>query len=173
MAQVQPTNGGPQQPPLKADIPGPRPGEVERIFLAQQAHQHAVADSTAKERKEKLKRLRDAVLGHRTAIHEALYADFRKHPSEVDLTEIYPIASEIKHSLRHLSGWMRPHRVMTPMALLGSRSYIHYEPNGVGLIISPWNFPFAIGCGMCAAAIVAGLDARSIASRIADRSRRE
>lgn len=156
MGQVQPTNGGPQQPTLQADIPGLRPSEVERIFQAQQAHQHAVADSTAKERKQKLKRLRDALLGHRKAIHEALYADFRKHPSEVDLTEIYPIMSEIKHTLRHLSGWMRPHRVKTPIALIGSRSYIHYEPKGVALIISPWNFPINLTFGPLTAAIAAG-----------------
>ena len=28
------------------------------------------------------------------------------------------------------------------MAQLGSSSYIHYEPKGVVLIISPWNYPF-------------------------------
>jgi len=31
-----------------------------------------------------------------------------------------------------------------------------YQPKGVAVVIAPWNFPFAIGCGMCAAAIVAG-----------------
>lgn len=31
-----------------------------------------------------------------------------------------------------------------------------YRPKGIAVVISPWNFPFAISCGMCAAAIVAG-----------------
>jgi RHH-type proline utilization regulon transcriptional repressor/proline dehydrogenase/delta 1-pyrroline-5-carboxylate dehydrogenase len=31
-----------------------------------------------------------------------------------------------------------------------------YQPKGVAAVIAPWNFPFAISCGMCAAAIVAG-----------------
>jgi len=31
-----------------------------------------------------------------------------------------------------------------------------YQPKGVAVVIAPWNFPFAISCGMCAAAIVAG-----------------
>ncbi len=96
------------------------------------------------------------MLGHREDIRQALYEDFRKHPSEVDLTEIYPVTSEIKHSLRHLSGWMRPHRVKTPMALMGSRSYVHYEPKGVALIISPWNFPINLTFGPLTAAIAAG-----------------
>ncbi len=31
-----------------------------------------------------------------------------------------------------------------------------YQPKGVAVVIAPWNFPFAIACGMCSAAIVAG-----------------
>ncbi|MFB3890914.1 MAG: L-glutamate gamma-semialdehyde dehydrogenase [Phycisphaerae bacterium] len=31
-----------------------------------------------------------------------------------------------------------------------------YQPKGVAAVIAPWNFPLAISCGMCAAAIVAG-----------------
>jgi RHH-type proline utilization regulon transcriptional repressor/proline dehydrogenase/delta 1-pyrroline-5-carboxylate dehydrogenase len=38
----------------------------------------------------------------------------------------------------------------------GERNYYFYQPKGVALVIAPWNFPFAIGCGMCAAAIVTG-----------------
>ncbi len=35
-------------------------------------------------------------------------------------------------------------------------NFYFYQPKGVAVVISPWNFPFAISCGMCAAAIVAG-----------------
>jgi len=31
-----------------------------------------------------------------------------------------------------------------------------YQPKGVATVIAPWNFPSAISCGMCAAAVVAG-----------------
>jgi len=31
-----------------------------------------------------------------------------------------------------------------------------YQPRGVSVVIAPWNFPLAISCGMCAAAIVTG-----------------
>ena len=101
--------------------------EIQRIFKLQQSHQYTVAKTTARARKAKLKRLEAAFLAHREDIRAALFADFRKHPSEVDLTEVFPVTSEIKHGRRHLSKWMRPHRVTTPMALLGARSYIHYE----------------------------------------------
>jgi RHH-type proline utilization regulon transcriptional repressor/proline dehydrogenase/delta 1-pyrroline-5-carboxylate dehydrogenase len=35
-------------------------------------------------------------------------------------------------------------------------NFCFYQPKGVAVVIAPWNFPFAIGCGMCAAAIVTG-----------------
>lgn len=38
----------------------------------------------------------------------------------------------------------------------GEINQYFYQPKGIAVVISPWNFPFAIACGMCAAAIVAG-----------------
>ncbi len=38
----------------------------------------------------------------------------------------------------------------------GEESYHHYWPRGVALVISPWNFPIAILCGMASAAVVTG-----------------
>jgi RHH-type proline utilization regulon transcriptional repressor/proline dehydrogenase/delta 1-pyrroline-5-carboxylate dehydrogenase len=38
----------------------------------------------------------------------------------------------------------------------GELNHYFYEPRGVAAVISPWNFPLAISCGMVAAAIVAG-----------------
>ncbi len=40
--------------------------------------------------------------------------------------------------------------------LSGELNQYFYQPKGVAAIIAPWNFPFAISCGMCAAAMVAG-----------------
>lgn len=130
--------------------------EIERIFKLQQANQYAVGRTTARERKAKLKRIEKALLARRQDIREALHADFRKHPSEVDLTEIFPVTSEIKHTARHLSKWMRPRRVKTPLAMLGTKSHIHYEPKGVVLIIAPWNFPINLTFGPLISAIAAG-----------------
>ncbi|MDH3200489.1 MAG: aldehyde dehydrogenase family protein [Myxococcales bacterium] len=158
-AQVIPeasTNGSSQPSTRLAATADASAAEIERIFNLQQAHQFTVAKTNARERKEKLKKLHKAVLARRQDIRDAMYADFRKHPSEVDLTEIYYVTSEIKHAVRHLSKWMRPHRVKTPIALLGSSSHIHYEPKGVVLIISPWNFPVNLTFGPLVAAIAAG-----------------
>jgi 1-pyrroline-5-carboxylate dehydrogenase len=44
----------------------------------------------------------------------------------------------------------------TPIQFPGERNRLVYIPLGVGAVIPPWNFPFAIMAGMTAAAIVTG-----------------
>jgi 1-pyrroline-5-carboxylate dehydrogenase len=44
----------------------------------------------------------------------------------------------------------------TPIQYLGERNELLYIPLGVGAVIPPWNFPFAIMAGMTAASIVTG-----------------
>ena len=44
----------------------------------------------------------------------------------------------------------------TPIQYPGERNVLRYVPLGVGAVIPPWNFPFAIMAGMTAAAIVTG-----------------
>ena len=38
----------------------------------------------------------------------------------------------------------------------GEVNLLSYQPKGIAAVISPWNFPLAISCGMSSAAIVAG-----------------
>ena len=44
----------------------------------------------------------------------------------------------------------------TPIQFPGERNALRYIPLGVGAVIPPWNFPFAIMAGMTAAALVTG-----------------
>lgn len=126
------------------------------MFEAQRTHQYEVARTTARERITKLYRLKAAVLDRRQAIRDAVYADFKKPAAEADLTEIYAITTEIKHTARHLSRWMSKHSVGTPLPFLGSSSWVRYEPKGVCLIIAPWNFPLQLAIGPLVSAIAAG-----------------
>lgn len=51
---------------------------------------------------------------------------------------------------------LRLSRATTPIQYPGERNELHYIPLGVGAVIPPWNFPFAIMAGMTAAAVVSG-----------------
>src|SRR2546421_9229152 len=130
--------------------------DIDRIYDAQQRRREAVGATDAAQRIAKLRRLHDALMARRDEIRAAMWDDYRKPAAEVDLSEIYPAVGEAKHAMRHLRRWMRPRRVAAPMALLGTRSRIVYEPKGVVLIISPWNFPFNLTLGPLVSAIAAG-----------------
>jgi len=130
--------------------------DIDRIYDAQQRRREAVRATDAAQRIAKLRRLHDALLARRDEIRQALWDDYRKPAAEVDLSEIYPAVGEARHAMRHLRSWMQPRPVATPLALLGSRSHIHYEPKGVVLIISPWNFPVNLTIGPLVSAIAAG-----------------
>ena len=62
--------------------------DIRRVFERQRETAIRLRTSTAQERIAKIKRLHDAVMAHRTAIHEAAYKDFEKPPAEVDLAEL-------------------------------------------------------------------------------------
>ncbi len=131
--------------------------EFRRIFDLHARNQYELGNTTAAVRKAKIRAIKYAIeVEYRDRIREACFADMGKNKSEVDLTEIFPVVSEAKHTLRHLKGWMRPRRVSTPFSLLGSSSWIKYEPKGVCLIISPWNFPFNLTFAPLISAIAAG-----------------
>lgn len=129
---------------------------IEQLFAAQQRNQARVKRSTASERIAKLNRLRDAIVAREGAICDAIYKDFRKSATEVELTEIYASLVELKDATSSLHKWMKPDRVSTPLALFGTKSWIHYEPKGVVLIIGPWNYPFQLVIAPLVAAIAAG-----------------
>ncbi|MEZ4887470.1 MAG: aldehyde dehydrogenase family protein [Chitinophagales bacterium] len=130
---------------------------IQQLFDSHKENQYKVGNTTAKERIHKLDKLHVAVeTTYREALREAMYKDFKKHPSEVDLTEIYVVTTEIKHAKSHLKKWMSKEKVSTPMSMMGSSSWIHYEPKGVCLIISPWNFPLNLTFGPLVSAIAAG-----------------
>jgi 1-pyrroline-5-carboxylate dehydrogenase len=51
---------------------------------------------------------------------------------------------------------LRLSEAKTPIQFPGERNQLRYVPLGVGAVIPPWNFPFAIMAGMTAASIVTG-----------------
>ncbi len=129
---------------------------IQRIFDSQAATALRLRSSTASQRIEKIRRLRDAVLAHTNDIYVAAHADFNKPEGEVDLAEILPVCVEANDAIAHLKSWMKPTRVWPTMLTVGTRSQVQYMPRGRCLIISPWNYPVNLTFGPLISALAAG-----------------
>lgn len=130
--------------------------KILKVFENQRANRWQIAATTADERIEKLKRFRTAILKREHELKEVLFADFHKPFAETELTELQPVISELTHTIKYLRKWMCPVKVSTPITLIGTKSALHYEPKGVVLILSPWNYPFNLLMSPLIAAIAAG-----------------
>ncbi len=130
--------------------------EIQRVFERQRETALRLRNSTLDERKAKINKLKDAVIAHTEDFYKAGYADFKKPPAEIDLTEILSVVLEAKETVRHLRKWMKPTRVMPTRATLGLKGWVQYQPKGRCLIISPWNYPVNLTFGPLVSAIAAG-----------------
>ncbi len=144
--------------------------EIKRVFELQRSNRQRLKASTVGERIEKLDRIRRALESRSEELVQAVHQDLRKPEPEIQLSEIYPVITEIKHARSHLVDWIKPTWVPSPLVLLGARSEIRYEPKGVVLIIAPWNFPFQLAMSPLVSAIAAGNAAIVKPSELAPRT---
>ncbi len=141
---------------MQAIAPTPAVISPADDFRRHQAAAKSLRTEPIQNRRARLEKLRAWIHQHRRDIQEAMYADFRKNPTEVDAIEIYHVLAELKHALDNLEEWTLPTKIDAPLTLLGTRSFIQYEPRGVCLILSPWNYPFSLCVGPLVSALAAG-----------------
>lgn len=130
--------------------------QISQIFASQQNRSIQLRGSSLEERKNKLRKLKQLIQANEDLIYQALADDLRKPLFEAALTEVYFVYGEIDFALKNLLGWMKPKKVPAPLASLITKNRIHYEPKGVSLIISPWNYPFQLLISPLISAIAAG-----------------
>jgi len=129
---------------------------ITEIFELQKAHSIHLRSTDASERKEKLRKLKMLIQEHEGLIFAALQKDLRKSEFEAALTEVYFVYAEIDFAIKNLSAWVSPRRVSAGLSSFFTKNRIFYEPKGVSLIISPWNYPFQLLIAPLVSAIAAG-----------------
>ncbi|GKS93475.1 aldehyde dehydrogenase family protein [Acidovorax sp. SUPP2825] len=129
---------------------------IRALFDAQAATALALRESTAPQRRDKLRRLSRAVLARRERWYAAFHADLGKPRMEVELTELLPVLDEASHAIGHLQRWMRLRRIGATLTTLGTSARVQYQPRGRCLIIGPWNYPLNTVLGPLVSAVAAG-----------------
>ncbi|XP_028397604.1 aldehyde dehydrogenase, dimeric NADP-preferring-like [Dendronephthya gigantea] len=107
-------------------------------------------------RKQQLHQLHKLLSENKDELLDALQEDLRKPLAESILFEVQFALSETCDALNNIDDWVKP--VYVPKDILNKMNTIYniYEPLGVSLIITPWNYPIMIIFMPLVAAIAAG-----------------
>ena len=130
--------------------------DIQALVTAQRACFNTGATLPLSARRAALQCLRAAITAHERDITAALRSDLNKSPTESYMCEIGMTLSELRFVERHLDGWARDRRHLTPLAQFPAKSLTVSEPYGVVLIMSPWNYPFLLTVEPLIGAIAAG-----------------
>ena len=133
----------------------PMSAPLSTIFARLSARARVVAQTSAAERADKIRRLAQAELDARPAILEAGRAELRLQDTDID-AQLLMVRSEAEFIARNLAPWMKRQDVQGTLMTLGKKCYVQYEPKGVVLNLATWNAPIAIGLVPLMGAIAAG-----------------
>lgn len=130
--------------------------ELEKIINEQKIFFRTGLTNTEDFRKKALITLKKSIDKYKEEIIYALKMDLNKSSTESYISEIASAFAEIDFSLKNLSDWMKDTREITNMEAMPAKSFTRYEPLGVTLIISPWNYPFLLAINPIVNAISSG-----------------
>lgn len=130
--------------------------ELEKIINEQKIFFRTGLTNTEDFRKKALITLKNSIDKYKEEIIYALKMDLNKSSTESYISEIASAFAEINFSLKNLSDWMKDTREITNMEAMPAKSFTRYEPLGVTLVISPWNYPFLLAINPIVNAISSG-----------------
>ena len=87
---------------------------------------------------------------------DALWKDLRRNVVDADLMDVGYNAREADYALKHLTQWLKPEHVPTPLVFEPGHVRVRRDPYGVALIIGTWNEPFMLLFGPLVAALAGG-----------------
>lgn len=112
---------------------------------------------TAKERIERLARLKKVLLKYQDQMAEAISQDFgNRSVAETKIGELLTCLEQIKYYSKHLTQWMKPSKRHIGILHQPAKGWVQYQPLGVVGIISPWNYPLILAISPLVCALAAG-----------------
>ncbi|MBQ7307709.1 MAG: aldehyde dehydrogenase [Clostridia bacterium] len=103
-----------------------------------------------------LKKLKQNIKLFEDEILDSLHKDLNKPKIEGFMCEISLCLKDIDYFLKNLKKITKPKKVKGTIENFPSKSYSFYEPYGVTLIMSPWNYPFLLTIQPLIESIAAG-----------------
>lgn len=112
---------------------------------------------TAKERIERLARLKAIIIKYQDQFASAISQDYgNRAVMETKIGEILTCLEHIKYYSKNLGEWMKPSKRHISMLHQPAKGWVQYQPLGVIGIITPWNYPLLLSVGPLICALAAG-----------------
>lgn len=130
---------------------------LRALFDAQHQASRAQVEVPLALRRDRLLRIRKLLEDHGAELAQAVNADFGvRSPQLTEIADIFVLRSLLSSTLKHLSKWMKPVKVRTPLYLQPSSAFLQRQPLGVVGVVSPWNYPVQLSLGPVITALAAG-----------------
>lgn len=129
---------------------------VEKIVKEQRNYFNEFNTRDVNTRIDTLKTIQKWIQNNEDKIFDALEKDLNKSNAEAYMCEIGMALSDIRYQINHLKKWCKRKIVLTPISQFPSIGYKYYEPYGVTLVMSTWNYPFLLSVQPTIASIAAG-----------------
>jgi succinate-semialdehyde dehydrogenase/glutarate-semialdehyde dehydrogenase len=131
--------------------------QVDGAFAAALAAFPSWSGRSFRERGRHLLALREVLLEDADALAGLIAREQGKPEAEAQAVEIFPALEALKHLALHAEDVLRDDVVESQVLLFAHKGCrLVYAPLGVVLVITPWNYPFAISLVGVAAALAAG-----------------
>ncbi|MHA3098681.1 coniferyl aldehyde dehydrogenase [Acinetobacter brisouii] len=112
---------------------------------------------SAKDRIERLNRLKAILVKYQDQFAEAISQDFGNRAlGETRIGEILTCLEQIRYYRKHLTTWMKPEKRHISWLHQPAKGWVQYQPLGVVGIIAPWNYPLLLSIGPLICALAAG-----------------
>lgn len=112
---------------------------------------------TAKERIDRLARLKRVLVKYQDQFAEAINQDYgNRSVSETKIGELLTCLEHIKYYSKNLKAWMKPSKRHVGIIHQPAKAWVEYQPLGVIGIIAPWNYPLLLSVGPLICALAAG-----------------
>lgn len=136
------------------------PPEIQRMHDALAAQKAAYQQNpmpSAKERIERIARLRRTLVKYQDQLAEAINQDYgNRSIHETKVGEVLSCLEQCTYYSKHLTAWMKPSKRHVSAIHQPAKAWVQYQPLGVVGIMAPWNYPLFLAVGPLICALAAG-----------------
>ncbi len=127
---------------VKINYENPDKKDIEAIYERAGRAAGQIRQWPVKKRLEFIAALKAVILDNQEKILDRIQADTGKSRFDAITAEIFGVLDFLDYLEKNAVKFLSDRKVATPFALMGKSSKVWFEPLGVVLMISPWNYPF-------------------------------